>query len=273
MAPEGRRAGQVSKGQSMELNLQGKVALITGASRGIGRAIADGLAAEGVHLHLVARSRIDLERARSELMERHSVHVEVHAMDLSQRGRAEALATRVGTVDILINNAGAIPTGPLNAVDEDIWRQSWDLKVFAYINLCRAMYGRMREVGSGAILNVIGTGGERHDPGYIAGVTGNAGLMAFTRAMGAAGPRHGVRVVGVNPGLTRTDRMEKQARIRARMAGRDPEQWPRMLGRLPFDRPAEPVEVADVVVFLASPRASYVSGTIVTVDGGHSVTR
>lgn len=257
----------------MELNLRGKQALITGASRGIGRAVAEGLAAEGVHLHLVARSRMDLERARSELMDRHEVQVQVHAMDLSQRGRADALASRVGAMDLLVNNAGAIPAGPLNAVDEEVWRASWDLKMFSYINLCRAMYSRMRDAGGGVIVNVIGTGGERHDPGYIAGVTANAGLMAFTRAVGAAGPRHGIRVVGVNPGLTRTDRMENQARTRARMAGRDPEQWPRMLGRLPFDRPAEPVEVADVVVFLASPRASYVSGTIVTVDGGQSVTR
>lgn len=257
----------------MELNLRGRTALITGASRGIGRAIAESLAAEGVHLHLAARSPETLEKARSQLTERYDVPVEIHPGDLSIQGRVGMLSRRIGAVDLLVNNAGGIPAGPLNAIDEQSWRDAWDLKVFAYINLCREMYTEMRAAGGGVIVNVIGTGGERHDPGYIAGVTGNAALMAFTRAVGSAGPRHGIRVIGVNPGLTRTDRMEQQARSRARMAGRNPEHWPHMLGRLPFDRPAEPKEVADVVTFLASPRASYVSGTIVTVDGGHSVSR
>lgn len=257
----------------MELNLRGKTALITGASRGIGRAVAEGLAAEGVHLHLVARTRVDLERARVELMDRHQVQVSVHAVDLAQRGRPEALAARVGPVDLLVNNAGAIPAGPLHAVDEQAWRASWDLKMFGYINLTRVVHDRMRNGGGGVVINVIGTAGERHDPGYVAGVTANAGLMAFTRAMGAAAPRHNIRVVGVNPGVTRTDRMEVQARAQARVSGEDPERWSRLYGRLPFNRPAEPAEVADMVVFLSSERASYVSGTVVTVDGGHSVAR
>ena len=257
----------------MELNLRGSTALITGASRGIGRAVAESLASEGVHLHLAARSAVDLERARTELVDAWGVRVDIHPGDLAERGRAGMLARRVGAVDILVNNAGAIPAGPLNAVDEETWRSAWELKVFAYVNLCREMYTAMRGKGGGVIVNVIGTGGERHDPGYIAGVTGNAALMAFTRAVGAAGPRHDIRVVGVNPGLTRTDRMQQQARTRARMTGRDPDEWPSMLGRLPFGRPAEPREVADVVTFLASARASYVSGTVVTVDGGHSVSR
>lgn len=257
----------------MDLKLRGKTALVTGASRGIGRAVAEGLAAEGVSLQLVARTRMDLERTRMEIMDRHQVRVDVHAVDLAQRGRPEALASRIGRVDILVNNAGAIPTGPLHAVDEASWRNSWDLKVYGYINLTRAVYGQMRSAGSGVIVNVIGTAGERHDPGYIAGVTANAGLMAFTRAMGASGPRHGIRVVGVNPGVTRTDRMEVQARTRASMSGQDPNQWPMMFGRLPFNRPAEPAEIADTVIFLASERASYTSGTVVTVDGGHSVAR
>lgn len=255
----------------MELGLAGKRALVTGASRGIGRAVAEALAAEGVDLELAARSAGDLEALRDALRAAHDVRVGVHAVDLGATGEAQSLAAAVGATDILVNNAGAIPAGTLESVDEARWREAWDLKVFGYVNLCRASYARMREAGGGVVVNVIGTGGERHDPGYVAGVTANAGLMAFTRALGAGGPADGIRAVGVNPGITRTDRMEQQARRRAEAAGRDPERWREGLPALPFGRPAEPAEVADVVVFLASPRAGYISGTVVTVDGGHSV--
>ncbi|MEE4300543.1 MAG: short-chain dehydrogenase/reductase [Pseudomonadales bacterium] len=255
----------------MDLGLAGRRALVTGASRGIGRAVAEALAAEGVHLELAARSAAGLEALRDTLRAAHGVRVGVHPVDLAASGAAETLAAAVDAPDLLVNNAGAIPAGTLDAVDEARWRAAWELKVFGYVNLCRACYARMRAAGGGVIVNVIGTGGERHDPGYVAGVTANAGLMAFTRALGAAGPADGIRVVGVNPGITRTDRMEQQARRRAEAAGLDPENWRQALPALPFDRPAEPAEIADVVAFLASPRAGYVSGTVVTVDGGHSV--
>lgn len=255
----------------MELDLRGRRALVTGASRGIGRAVARALAAEGVHLELAARSSDDLEALGEALRGEFDVRVALHAVDLGLAGAADALAAAVGAPDLLVNNAGAIPAGTLDAVDEARWRAAWDLKVFGYVNLCRASYALMREAGGGVIVNVIGTGGERHDPGYVAGVTANAGLMAFTRALGAAGPGDGIRVVGVNPGITRTDRMERQARRRAEASGLDPERWREALPELPFGRPAEPEEVADVIAFLASPRAGYVSGTVVTVDGGHSV--
>jgi NAD(P)-dependent dehydrogenase (short-subunit alcohol dehydrogenase family) len=257
----------------VDLGLAGRRALVTGASRGIGRAVAEALASEGVHLVLAARSENDLTSARDALVAAHGVAVEVCAVDLAVPGAAAGLGEDVGVIDVLVNNAGAIPAGDLERVDDARWRAAWELKVFGYVNLCRAVYGRMRAAGSGVIVNVIGTGGERHDPAYVAGVTANAGLMAFTRALGADGPRHGVRVVGVNPGLTRTDRMEQQARRRAMAAGRDPDDWPAMMPALPPGRPAEPQEVADVVAFLASGRASYVSGTVVTVDAGHSVAR
>ncbi|HMN66221.1 MAG TPA: short-chain dehydrogenase/reductase, partial [Burkholderiaceae bacterium] len=184
----------------MDMKLAGRTALVTGGSQGIGFAIARMLAAEGCHLHLVARSGGDLEAARTRLREVADVDVRVHAIDLSQRGRVEELAARAPDIDILVNNAGSIPRGSIEEIDEDTWRQAWDLKVFGYINMCRAYYRTMKARRSGVIVNILGNGGERVDAGYIAGAAGNASLMAFTRALGGNSPVDGVRVVGVNPG-------------------------------------------------------------------------
>ena len=254
----------------MELGLHGKTAIVTGASKGIGLAVAEGLAAEGCAVHIVARTAGDLAAARLRIMVDNQVGVTVHAMDLSARGQAEALAASAGPVDILVNNAGAIPGGPLDRIDEATWRMAWDLKVFGYINLTRAVYAAMKQRGGGAIVNVIGAAGERQDFDYIAGSAGNAGLMGFTRALGSRSADDGIRVVAVNPGATETERLVGLARQRAADQGRDPDSWREDMSGLPFGRPGTPGEVADLVVFLASERASYISGTVITIDGGNS---
>jgi len=253
----------------MDLHLNGKSALITGASQGIGRSVARTLAAEGVtRLHLAARSKAGLEALARELEADHGAQVSVHPLDLAARGAAAALADQVGDVDILVNNAGAIPGGAILEIDEERWREAWDLKVFGYINLTRAAYRRMKARGDGVIVNVIGMAGERPLAGYIAGSTGNAGLMAFTRALGGGAPDDGIRVVAVNPGLVATERLKAILSVRAEQTFGDKARWPELLSQQPFGRAAEPEEVASVVAFLASPRASYVSGTIVTIDAG-----
>src|SRR5258706_12006799 len=129
------------------------------------------------------------------------------AVDLSQKGAAEALADWAGEIDILVNNAGAIPGGDLLKVDEDTWRRAWELKVFGYVNLTRIVYAGMKRRKRGVIVNIIGSAGEKLDAAYIAGNTGNARLMAFTRALGGASPADGIRVVGINPGPTATHRL------------------------------------------------------------------
>jgi len=252
----------------MDLGLAGKRALITGASKGIGAASARALANEGCHLHLAARSAAELESLAAELRKDHHVEVATHALDLTETAALESLAEAAGHVDILINNAGDIPGGALHEIDDATWRQGWELKVFGYINLTRLIYARMKARGGGVIVNDIGNAGERLDVDYIAGTTGNAALMAFTRAMGGRSLDDGIRVVGINPGPVGTDRIVKLMRNRARAWWGDEERYAELFERFPLGRPATAQEIADAMAFLASPRSGYTSGCILTVDGG-----
>ena len=137
-------------------------------------------------------------------------------------------------------------------VDETRWREAWDLKVFGYINTTRQFYRRMRERGHGVIVNVIGLAGEKFDAGYIAGTTGNASLMAFTRGIGSTSIDHGVRILGVNPGAVETDRIRTLLTTRAESELGDGSRWQELFSKLPLGRAASVEEVANVVVFLAS---------------------
>jgi 3-oxoacyl-[acyl-carrier protein] reductase len=254
----------------MDLGLSGRTAVITGASKGIGLAIARGLAAEGCAVHLVARDKAALEAAAARIGSEHKVAATVHTQDLALSESVDALMAATGTPDILINNAGAIPGGDLQSVNEARWRTAWDLKVFGYINLSRAYYAAMKERRRGVIINVTGLAADRLDAGYIAGSTGNAGLNAFTRTLGSYSLEDGIRVLAVSPGAVETERLVTLMRSRAADRLGDAERWREFVEGLPCGRPASVEEVADVVVFAASDRASYVSGTVITVDGGHN---
>ncbi len=252
----------------MDLQLNGKTALITGGSKGIGRGVAEVLASEGCNLHLAARTESDLENARAELMADHGVQVTIHATDLSTGEAARELAKKTEGIDILVNNAGAIRAGNIEMVDEETWLEGWNLKVFGFINLIRAIYPAMCRRGSGVIVNIIGNAGEHPAANYICGSVGNAGLIALTKALGAESLDHGVRVVGVSPGPTATERLQRQQKIKAEQELGDASRWREMLRHLPQGRAGTVAEIADVVAFLASPRANRISGSILTVDGG-----
>lgn len=255
----------------MDLQLKGKRALVTGASKGIGLAVAQSLAAEGCHLDIAGRGVPALEQARDELRRAApGIDIRIHGADLSRVEDQQRLAQACAGVDILVNNAGSNPAGDLDDTSNEIWRNAWDLKVFGYINLTRSIFHAMKQRRAGVIVNIIGYAGERLFARYIIGTTGNAALMAFSRSVGSQAPDFGVRVVAVNPGYTATDRAESVLRKIAESKFGAAERW-RDVEReldLPFGRMGKPGEVADVVTFLASPRASYVSGTVVTVDGG-----
>lgn len=259
----------------MDLGLKNKCVLITGASRGIGFAAAQRFAAEGCAVRLVSRDPRSLEQALTRLGAGEGADVQGVCMDLRNPDAIDALAQRYGNVvDVLVNNAGDIPHGALMDIGAAQWRSAWDLKVYGYIDLTRAIYSRMRERKAGVIVNVIGiSGGVVTVPDYIAGSAGNAALDAFTRALGASSPRDGIRVVGVHPGLVATDRQVTRWRKRAAESLGDAERWPELTTHLPFGRLARPEEIGNTIVFLASAAASYISGTSVTVDGGFSQQR
>ena len=249
----------------MDLDLRGRRALVTGASRGIGKAIAATLAREGCELILVARDAAALE-AVADPIRAAGGKADTVSADLSIHSEIERLAARAGTIEILINNAGAIPGGTLFEIDDIRLREAWNLKLFGYISMIRAFYPAMRARG-GVIVNVIGAAGEAPTAGYFAGAVANAGLMAFTRAIAKDAWRDGIRVVAVNPGPVATDRIEALLRTRAERELGDPARWEELMSEMPFGRAAAPQEVADAVVFLASPRSAYTNGALLTIAG------
>tara|TARA_B100000579_G_C22612263_1_gene747822 strand:- start:76 stop:858 length:783 start_codon:yes stop_codon:yes gene_type:complete len=254
----------------MDLKLDGKTALITGASMGIGEHIAETLAAEGVHLHITARSEDKLQALKVRISKTSNVSVTLHPLDLTSEGASEHLAQTIGNIDILVNNAGAIPSGDLWDVDEVAWRKGFDLKVFGYINMCRQFYSKIKESGGGVIINIIGNGGEVLDRDYIAGASGNISLMGFTRALGGFALDDNMRVVGINPGPVNTDRIFNMLKKWAEKDLGDGERFEELAAGYPLGRPAHCREISDLVAFLASYRAGYITGTVFTVDGGIS---
>jgi len=252
----------------MDLNLKGRTALVTGGSRGIGFGVAQVLAAEGCNVHIASRSAADLEAARKTITAAHRVEVTAHALDLSSLENAAALVKACGPVDILINNAGAIPQGSVTSLDDATWRKAWDLKVFGFINLTREIYREMCAKKRGVIVNVVGIAGERPSANYIAGSMANAGLMAMSRALGAESVDYGVRVVALNPGAIETDRQVVRWKARAQKELGDEKRWRELTTGFPFGRLGTVDEVASMIVFLCSDRSGYTSGTVITVDGG-----
>lgn len=255
----------------MDLKLKGRSVLVTGSSMGIGLAVAKVMAAEGCSLHLAARNAERLNVAAADIAKTYGVSVIPHPADLSRTEEVLKLAEACGDVDILVNNAGGIPRGTLQEVDGATWRRAWDLKVFGYIDLTRAIIAKMYARKKGAIVNVIGAAAERLDPNYIAGCTGNAALNAFTQCLGSESMVHGVRVVAVNPGPIMTDRFMNGLYWRAEKRFGDRNRWQEILTRdIPVGRAGTPEEVAHAVAFLASDLSSYTSGEGFRIDAGFS---
>ena len=252
----------------MDLKLKGRTVLVTGASKGIGLSVAQWFAREGCNLRLSARSGDALKKEGDAMAKAHGVDVQSLALDLSKESERRKLTDAWPDVDVVINNAGDIPAGSIEDIDEEKWKAGWDLKVFGYISLTRHYLNRMKPKGRGVIINIAGSAGERPSYGYIAGSMGNLSIMGFSEAIGAESTRWGVRVLCVNPGPIETERLVKLGRKRAEQQLGDADRWREGFKSFPFGRPGTCDEVSAMVVFLASDLSSYTSGTVISVHGG-----
>lgn len=259
----------------MDLQLTGRHVLITGGSKGIGLACAQGFLREGARVSLVSRDEGNLARAASELHAEFgdaSSRVLTCAADLRDAAAALAALDHIeqsaGAVEVLVNSAGAARRTPPDELNPQVWLDAMQAKYFSYIHMIDPVVKRMAERGAGAIVNVIGAGGKVASPIHMAGGAANAALMLVSAGMAAAYGSRGVRVNAVNPGLTLTERLKEGMAADARLQGIEhAEALLRATARLPLGRIAEPSEIADAVLFLASARASYITGAILAMDG------
>jgi len=256
----------------MDLELAGKVVVVTGASKGIGYACAEAFVREGARVALVSRNLQNLDAALARLPRGSHAPIAIVA-DLVHAHEAARMVVDVtaalGEIEVLVNSAGAAKRYPPDELNPDAWRSAMDAKFFSYIHPTDAIVKRMAARGAGAIVNIIGSGGKAANPVHLPGGSANAALMLATVGLAAAYGPQGVRVNGINPGGTLTGRVQEGLAAESRMTGlAAAELLERQAARIPLRRLGRPEEVAEVAVFLASARASYVTGAIVPMDGG-----
>jgi NAD(P)-dependent dehydrogenase (short-subunit alcohol dehydrogenase family) len=255
----------------MELSLTGKVALITGASKGIGRAIAEALAGEGMHVALAARTdALLLEITRQ--IELRGGKALAFAADLSApssaRSFVDAAVARFGRIDLVVNNAGATKRGDFLQLTDDDWHDGYELKFHGAVRLCRAAWPHLMQA-KGSIINIAGVGGRTGNAEFTLGGSVNAALSLFTKALADRGVQDGVRVNAINPGSIATDRLKLRiAKVAADEALSDDEAAKRLAARDRIARFGLPSEIGDAVAFLASDRAAYIHGAVIDIDGG-----
>jgi NAD(P)-dependent dehydrogenase (short-subunit alcohol dehydrogenase family) len=255
----------------MDLGLHGKTVLVTGGSKGIGLACARAFLAEGARVGIASRSKVNLVAAERQL-KGEGYEVARFAGDLIDPAAARRIAAEaeqaLGPLEVLVNCAGAAKRTPPQELTPETWRAAIDAKFFTYVHAIDAVIKGMAARGRGAIVNVIGVGGKVASPTHLPGGAANAALMLVTAGLAAAYARQGVRVNAVNPGATLTDRLKQGLEAEAKLDGISVEEaLARATARVPLGRLARPDEIANAVLFLASERASYVTGAVLALDG------
>lgn len=256
----------------MDLALRDKVALVTGGSRGIGRACATALAEAGADVLLVARSEGDLAEAAGTIAAATGRRIEICATDLRStqgcQAAAGALDLAFGRLDILVNNAGATQSGDFFQLDDSVWEDGFALKFYSYVRLSRALWPLLR-ASEGVVVNVIGAASKTPTPNFMIGGAVNAAITSFTKALAGLGLRDGVRVNAVHPGMTVTGRLDQLLDQRAAMEGISRQEYEKKeLASAGLRRYSQPEDIANLVAFLASPRSRQIHGADLFIDGG-----
>jgi NAD(P)-dependent dehydrogenase (short-subunit alcohol dehydrogenase family) len=257
----------------MATQFSGKVAVITGASRGIGRAIAEAFAREGAQTALVASSPENLEQAAKAIAAK-GLQPLICAADLRQLESCEEVFARVrdrfDRCDILINCAGATQSGNFLVLDDALWTDGFALKFFGAVRLTR-LFWPMLKTAQGSVVNIIGGAARTPNAEFLIGGSVNAALANFSKGLSVLGNRDGVNVNAIHPGSTQTERIEQIWRQTAAATGKTPEQIrSELIARTGIRRLANPEDVAELAVFLCSERARHIQGVAIAVDGGQT---
>jgi 3-oxoacyl-[acyl-carrier protein] reductase/bacilysin biosynthesis oxidoreductase BacG len=256
---------------AMELGLEGKVAIVTGGSKGIGRATALGYLGEGAAVLICARGQEALDETVAAAGPAGRERIDAITADLTEGEAIKRVVARCverfGRVDILINNAGSARTGSFMELSDAAWLSDWSLKFFGYVRMAREVMPSMHRRGGGVIINIIGAAALNPRASYMIGGAANAALNHFTKALAEEGAPNGVRVVGINPGPILTERLLKmRSGLDPQSAGQSAEAAFRSM--TPLGRIGKAEEVADLILFLSSPRAGFIHGANITIDGG-----
>lgn len=252
------------------MDYQDKIVVVTGGSKGIGLACAKQFVARGAKVIISSRTQANINEALAVLP-----GASGFSANLSDEEEAAALVNHIqqefGHIDVLVNSAGAAKRTPVAELNPAFWRAAMDAKFFPTINILDPVIKLMAARGQGVIINVIGSGGKVASPTHLAGGSANAALMLATAGLGNAYASSGIRVVGINPGLTETGRVTSGMEAEARFLGISVEEaLEKAVQKIPMGRLAKPEEVADMVLFLASDKARYITGTTIAMDGAQS---
>jgi 3-oxoacyl-[acyl-carrier protein] reductase len=263
----------VKMGDAMDLGLKGKAAVVTASSRGIGRATAEAFAVEGARISMCARTAADVTQAAETIRARTGAQVLALRADLTQAGDIQELVRRTveayGTVDILVNNAGGPPAGTFDDMTDAEWQAAFELTLLSTVRLVRAVIPHMRRAGGGAIINLQSTSVKVPLDNLILSNSIRTGVIGLAKSLSIELGKDNIRVNNVLPGAIMTDRQRQMLALQSKKSGQTVEEVRRLReSKIPLGRFGEPEDLADMIVFLASDRAKYITGVTVQVDGG-----
>ncbi len=258
----------------MDLGIKDKVALVTGASAGLGFAAAMALSDEGVRVAINSRSEENLKKAAEQIQKKTGYNPSFYPGDLSITGKAEEIVDKVsqelGSIDILVANAGGPPAGPFKSHSKETWQESVDLTLFSSINLSRAVIPNMVEKKWGRIIFITSIAVKQPSDGLIISNTLRAGLTGFAKTISNEYAKFGLTINTVCPGYTKTERLRQLADVKSKMFGNTPEDiYNEWISSTPAGRLGRPEELAALIAFLSSEKAAYITGTSILVDGGN----